>query len=307
MTDMRKEFLYIGMVISVLLMGVRAGAQSIPAGISADINADKQAILIGEPIRLTVTVYTDKSQLVFADIPDSIPHFDIISKSKIDTVAVKDQIQLQQVITVTSFDSGRWVIPSFELAGTNIVTDSVSVDVGYMAMKDNEQIRDIKDIIPVKFNLPWLLIGISGLVLIVLIVLFIRALRSGRIGKGKDAAAGLSKLTPYEEAVKALEGLAIPLAAADIKPFYTTLDDILRRYLVRAFGWKATQYTTTDILMNLPDVMPGAEDRSELAGTLRLGDAVKFAKFFPESSIQESSLKQVRKSIDLLHKTQSQI
>jgi hypothetical protein len=302
MTNMRKEFLYIGMVISVLLLGIGATAQSIPAGISADITADKQAILIGEPIRLTLTVRSDKNQLVFADVPDSFPHFEVLSKGKIDTVAARDQFQLQQVITVTSFDSGRWVIPSFELPGTNIVTDSITVDVGYMPMKSGSPLRDIKDIIPVHVNIPWLLLIGSALLLIVLVILFVRAIRSRKKAPGKGAESG-SSLTPYEEAVKALEALNIPAASADIKPFYTSLDDILRRYFSRAYNWKASQYTTTDILMKLPDIMTGPDDRSELAEALRLGDAVKFARFFPESAWQTKSLGQVRKAIDTLHKT----
>lgn len=303
MTDMRKELLYIGMVVSVLLLGIGATAQSVPAGISADISADKQAILIGEPIRLTLTVRADKNQLAFADVPDSFPHFEVLSKSKIDTVSSMGQFQLQQVVTVTSFDSGRWVIPSFDLPGTNIVTDSFTVDVGYMPMKSGDQLRDIKDIIPVHVNLPWLLIIGSALVLIVLVVLFVRAIRSRKKTPGKRADVR-SSLPPYEEAVRALEALGIPAASAGIKPFYTSLDDIIRRYLTRAFDWKASQYTTTDILMKLPDIMTGADERSELAEALRLGDAVKFARYFPESAWQEKSLGQVRKAIDTLHKTE---
>jgi hypothetical protein len=300
MTNMRKELLYTGMVISALLLGTIAESQSIPTGISADITADKQAILIGEPIRLTLTVRSDKNQLVFAEIPDSLPHFDVLSRSKIDTVNSRDQFQLQQVITVTSFDSGRWVIPSFELPGTNIVTDSLTIDVGYMPMKSGDSLRDIKDIIPVHISIPWWLLVGSGVLLIVLVIFFIRSFRSGKT-PGKRAESR-SALTPYEEAIKALEALGIPAASADIKPFYTSLDDILRRYFTRAHGWKAAQFTTTDILVKLPDIMAGADDRSELAEALRLGDAVKFARFFPESAWQAKSLGQVRKAIDTLHK-----
>ena len=67
-----------------------------PTGVSADITADRQAILIGEPIRLTLTVRTSTGHALFPEIPDSLPHFEILSKSKIDTVTDKNLLQLQQ-------------------------------------------------------------------------------------------------------------------------------------------------------------------------------------------------------------------
>jgi len=300
MTNMRKELLYIGMVISVLLLAVNAYAQSVPSGISADISADKQAILIGEPIRVTLTVRAAQHPLTFANIPDSLAHFEVISRSKIDTVIDKGLAQLQQVITLTSFDSGRWVIPSFDLPGTNIVTDSLTIDVGYMPMKPQDPIRDIKDIIPVSVAIPWWIIILSAALLIVLVVLFIRTLRSKAVTGSRFASR--TNILPYEEAIQALDALSLPVASADIKGFYVSLDNILKRYLTRAFGWKASQFTTTDILLHLPDLMTSAEERSELAEVLRLGDAVKFARYFPEKVWYDKARTQIRKSIDSLHK-----
>jgi hypothetical protein len=298
---MPKKLLNIGMVMSVCLLASLAGsAQTATDSISADITADKQAILIGEPVRLTLTVRSSSASPVFPQIPDSLPHFEVLSKSKVDTITDQRSWQLQQVITLTSFDSGHWVIPSFGLAGTNIITDSLAFDVGYIPMKPQDQVRDIKDIIPVTVKLPWLIIILSGVLLIVLVVLFIRALRSGKI-KGIKAPFSASD-PPFDEAIKALEALSIPVATADVKPFYTSLDNILKRFLSREYQLKAMQFTTSDLLSHLQDVLRDPGELSALAEVLRLGDAVKFAKFLPGSEWHPKALERIRTSIQIIHK-----
>ena len=293
---MRKVLLYIGMVV----LALRAGAQSVPTGVSADVTADRQAILIGEPIRLTITVRSTPGHSLFIQVPDSLAHFEVLTRSKIDTVADKTLLQLQQVVTLTSFDSGHWVIPSFDLAGTDIITDSVGVDVGFLPMKAQDQLRDIKDIIPVNVTIPWWLVGVSALVLAALVFLFVKSLRSK---KAKTISAGATADPPYEEAIKALEALQVPVASADIKPYYTRLDSILKRFLSRSYGWNTSQFTTSDLLIHLQDTVTDPRERSAIAETLRLEDAVKFARFFPGNDLHLQAREQVRKALDILHKT----
>ena len=43
---------------------------------------------------------------------DSLPHFEFLNKQKIDTTNTGTGTVLSQVIRITSFDSGHWVIPS---------------------------------------------------------------------------------------------------------------------------------------------------------------------------------------------------
>lgn len=294
---MRKFFFY-----SALLLACRASAQSVPAGVSADITADRQAILIGEPIRLTLTVRSTPGHPLFVQVPDSLPHFEVVSRGKIDTVAGKDLLQMQQVITVTSFDSGHWEIPALDLPGTDIVTDSLGVDVGFLPMKAQDPLRDIKDIIPVRAYFPWWLLGFSAVALVILVILLVRSLRSREKVQANEAA--IPALPPYEEALKALEGLSLPVASADVKPFYTGLDSILKRYLSRAYGWRTSQFTTSDLLQHLQEAVPDAGERSAIAETLHLEESVKFARFFPGGDLHTMAKGQVRNALDILHKTE---
>jgi len=295
---MRRALLY----MTLMTLAASAGAQSVPNGLSADISADRQAILIGEPIRLTFTVRSTPGNPLFVHIPDSLPHFEVVTRSKIDTVSDKFMIQLQQVVTVTSFDSGHWVIPAFELPGTDVVTDSLGVDVGFLPMKAQDQIRDIKDIVQVPAILPWIWISASVLVLGALIFLLIRALRSKK--SAVEGGEPAETLPPYEEAIRNLDALALPDASADIKPFYTALDGVLKRYLFREYGWNTSQFTTSDLLGRLSERVSDGRERSAIAETLHLEDAVKFAKYFPGNELHKQSREQVRKALDILHKTE---
>ena len=84
------------------------------------VSTDKQKILLGEQFDLVIGArYTNEANLTFFEI-DSLPHFEILNKSKIDTERVEQNIVLTQKITLTSFDSGRWQIPSFTLPGTQL-------------------------------------------------------------------------------------------------------------------------------------------------------------------------------------------
>jgi hypothetical protein len=292
---MRKKLLLLGWTFGFCLVTLCSWAQD--SGVSADINADKQAILIGEPLRLTLTIRSSSPHPTFPLFPDSVAHFEVLTRSKLDTVIQGNNWQLQQVVILTSFDSGHWVIPSLDLPGTNIVTDSVGVDVGYIPMKAGDQIKDIKDIISVNLHVPWWLLIVASIVLVGLIILLIRMLRTKKL-LGKQASE-----PPYEEAIKTLEDLPIPMATADIKPYYTSLENILKRYLSREYQWKTQQYTTSELLMRLQEDMQDSTAFSALAEALRLGDAVKFAKFFPDNNWHTQSKDRVRKAIDYLHQT----
>src|SRR5262245_16002207 len=91
---------------------------------------DKNKILIGERILLTLEAdIPEEKQIRFFAI-DSLPHFEIQEREKTDTSNTSDGTFLKQVLTITSFDSGHWVIPVLSL-GDGITTDSIPIDVGY--------------------------------------------------------------------------------------------------------------------------------------------------------------------------------
>src|SRR5689334_19207426 len=136
-----KVFLFLSFFLSAL-----ASIAQIKLTIKSVI--DKNKIVIGEQIHLSLEAdFPVQEPMRFFTI-DSIPHFEILERKKIDTVDYREGIKLSQSLTLTSFDSGRWVIPSFELPSDKpMYTDSMAVDVGFSPFDPNQDYHDIKDVI----------------------------------------------------------------------------------------------------------------------------------------------------------------
>src|SRR5688572_19799688 len=101
---------------------------TIAQDISVKATIDKNRILIGEPIQLELEAIVPAGASVKWFVTDTIPHFEFIGKNKIDSS--KPGIYKQTLI-ITSFDSGRVVIPalSLEYDGKSYLTDSIAIVV----------------------------------------------------------------------------------------------------------------------------------------------------------------------------------
>src|SRR5438045_8454423 len=78
---------------------------------------EKQRILLGEQMGVSIKAFVDKGKRM-DDFPlDTLPHFEVLEKSKIDTALIGETMQLSQTMTVTSWDSARWALPTTILEG----------------------------------------------------------------------------------------------------------------------------------------------------------------------------------------------
>jgi cbb3-type cytochrome oxidase subunit 3 len=268
---------------------------------------DKKDILIGEQIKLTFKVPMD-GLTKWIVLPDSIPHFEIVETAKPDTVNFKDDSKaIQQTITITSFDSGRWTFPALpvEFAGLAgeapriLNTDSFFVNVSYSPADSTNQLRDIKPIIKVSvFDFFWLYIAGGALLLLLIIFLLYWYFKK----KKKDApATAVSKLSPFDEAMAELKNLSQYNLqdAAEIKGYHIKLAAIFKNYIGRKQGKNLFNKTAGDLLTNMKEVNLPAENISELATALRCTDAVKFAKYLPLPDQSEDALQKIKETISL--------
>jgi hypothetical protein len=274
---------------------------------------DKKDILIGEQIKLTLKSPMD-GLTKWIVLPDSIPHFEIVEAAKPDTVTFKDDSKaIEQTITITSFDSGRWTFPALhiEFAGLPgdapriLNTDSFYVNVSYAQADSTNQLRDIKPIIKVSvFDFFWLYI--AGGVLLLLLIIFLLYWYFKK--KKKDApATAVSKLSPFDEAMAELKNLGqFNLQdAAEIKLYHIKLAGIFKNYLGRKQGKNLFNKTTGDLLISMKEVNLPPDNISELATALRCTDAVKFAKYLPLSNQSEDALQKIKEAIELTERTTS--
>ena len=119
--------------------------------IAIKANIDKNHIVIGEQIHFNLEADFPLHEPMRFFLIDTIPHFEILEKKKIDTVDHKEGIKLTQTLTLTSFDSGHWVIAPLELPGDKpLLTDSIPIDVGFSPFDPNQDYHDIKDVVDVQ-------------------------------------------------------------------------------------------------------------------------------------------------------------
>lgn len=261
---------------------------------------DRSRILIGEQIHLKLEANIPESQpILFFDI-DSLPHFEILNKNKIDTSNTSSGTVLSQVILITSFDSGHWVIPSFVMSN-KIITDTLPVDVGYSSFDPNQPYHDIKDIIEVtpeeeKQQPQWWYIAAGALLLLLIIFLIFRKKKKPVIREVK------LPIDPYKEAMEQLE--KIRAEKPETKQYYSRLVDVFRVYISSKKGIHSLQKTTDDLVVQLKSLGLPKDQFEKLSQSLRLSDFVKFAKYIPSGEDNSSVFDTIKKSIENIEQMQ---
>ena len=283
----------------LFLIAISANSQ-----VSVKASVDREKILIGEPITLTLQAYTPLGQEVTWFRLDTIPGFEFIRKGKLDTIENVDNKRLEQTIMITSFDSGSVVFPPLELTVGNRVylTDSLVIDVAYKDFDPAADYKDIKAIEEVEDTsteyIPWI-IGAVTLVCIGVIIWLLRKKKKA----GPATEAEVSKLTPYQEAMEALEKIkAYDFSEpGSTKTYYTRLNDILRVYMHRKLKISSLEKTNDELILQLKQTGISKEKFTQLAQALRMSDFVKFAKYHPEKSDNDTNWEVINSSIKTLN------
>lgn len=263
------------------------------------------SIVLGERASLSLKLELEQGDKIVAwpNYPDTFNHIEISKRGKIDSFTSGKRIQFSQVIELTSFDSGSWVIPAvpFEVGTNKSKTDPLLLSVRTIPLK-GDNYNDIKEIIEVPAPginwLFWIAVVASILLLFTLIFLWWKSSKKKPIIEKSK-----SNEPPFELAMKQLQQLKdanLPMKG-EIKQYYILLCDIYRHYLSATTGMRILQSSTDDILIKIRHLMQAVQF-SSISSVLRIADAVKFAKY--KSSVEEANeaFEIVYTSINLLNK-----
>lgn len=268
---------------------------------------DKNDILIGQQINYKVaTSMPDNTyRLSWFTVPDSFGNFVPIIKEKIDSSYSNGNLNFSQQIIITSFDSGRQVIPPLPLSVSllegdstfTIYTDSIPINVSYSPADSTLPFHDIKNIIEVKKEFQWWIWALIGLGVIIIIILLIYILKKSK--KKKDIGIFESKLSPYDEAMQLLEELQKEnlLEKQEFREYHTQLSDIFKRYLSRKTNINQMHLTTDEVLIELNEMELSKEKIATFANCLRMGNAVKFARFIPPDFENQKCFSEIKEMI----------
>lgn len=267
--------------------------------------ADKDRILIGETIHISLEARLPLGEPAGWKLPDSLAHFEWVEKGKPETIEGVDGKKIVQVVAVTSYDSGYWVIPPIRISvkGKSYVTDTVGIWVVYIPQNATDDYRDIKTIEEVPdtrgLDKKWIILVALTIISLVVIVFLLRKKKAGR------SDYGTSYQSPYDEAMQKLEALRkqLPEEAIQMKPFYSSLNDVFRMYLARRSRQLASrQKTNEELILTLKDAGLSQEIIGPLTQTLRMADFVKFARYQPTSEDHIKSIGEIEKAIFTLHR-----
>jgi hypothetical protein len=266
--------------------------------VSVKASADKDSILIGGQFHLSLEARFPQTDPMRFFSTDSISHFEILDRQKIDTQEADHFIVLKQVLTLTSFDTGHWVIPAFDLPGDSILsTDSLMMSVSFSPFDSTKDYHDIKDILdspPVKKTPDWYWYAGASLVLLVIIFLLLKK-------KKKPVVKPVPKTDPYKEAIDGLEKLR--REQPESKIFFTKLVDIFRVYVLHRKNIASMQKTSDDLLVQLKAIDLPLDMYNRLSQSMRMADFVKFAKYEPADSDRTEAMESVKKGIDTIEST----
>lgn len=266
---------------------------------------DTTEIRIGEEILYTINVEADSTDVILFPEAQSFGALEIIESYKVDTTFEATKYRLIKKYGLTQFDSGHYTIPPQHVNINNqlFATDSINVEVRNVVVDTLQQkMFAIKPPVKVKnppFDwvklLTWL---IPILLLAGLIYYFIR--------RRKQKKEAEKQLPPYEEAIVALQKLdnSQLLKENKSKEYYSSLTEIVKRYLDREVDETALESTSDELINRLMmHKQAGSFDFDhetirKLDQIFKRADLVKFARMNQQASQAEFDRKTVEEIIN---------
>jgi len=252
---------------------------------------DTTSIRIGEQFNLQFTV-NKLLPVNFPELKGKLGKIETLESYPIDTL---NQTLIKKYL-LTSFDSGRWVIPQQKVIINNqkYLTDSIIINVATVKVDTTkQQLYPIKSIKKEPFALidarPYLWWIVGFLVLIAIGLFFwlrkkdIKILRKPVIPPFIIAMDRLKELD-QKQLIKAQK----------LKVFYIELTDIIRHYIEDDLSIPALESTSDELLETITDFNESShldinkETLSKLNSLLKSADLVKFAKFKPDLTQAEA-------------------
>ena len=248
---------------------------------------DTTQIRIGEEIIYSIQVEVDSTALVLFPEGQSFDPLEVIDSYDIDTTRLQDKIRLIKKYGLTQFDSGSYTLPSQRVVINNksFNTDSVNLEVFNVLVDTTKQkmfhIKPAFEVEEPGFDFEKLLYWIVPILLIIGIVAFLFFRRRKR--KKTESA---KQLPPYEEAIEALKVLDHSnfLENDNSKSYYSSLTEILKRYIGREVDDAALESTSNELIDRLilhKDAGSfdfDTETINKIDKILKRADLIKFAK-----------------------------
>ncbi len=254
------------------------------------VKTDRNRILIGQQITLALRAdKTEKSNHIIFLWPDSLEklsHFEIVNKGEIDSSFLAGITYYKQFVTLTSFDSGTWLIPVFSITlktdhDTTLRSLSIPIEVFPANVSGQKGYHDITSMLPVRSaRLDWPVFQtsiVSVILLLMLLGLFFYKKYSGTTENIRSNQLAKGAVQTALNALAVLETSQYDTAES-IKIFHHQLNQIFRSFWESFSGEKSLHYTSSELEnIFLQDKIDPVLAK-DFIGLLIQGDNIRFAK-----------------------------
>jgi len=290
---------------AIILLAGRSGADSdTPVNVRMDFNPRK--ITVGDQVKFTFTV---ESAAGIAVAPPSTAtvfgDWEVLGYRELP--AKTGDVSRSFEWIMTAWTTGKLTLPSprFTCTGTGWKAGFAEAPPGIMEVesvlagdKDPQDLKPPKGLIGYRNIWPYIWAALAVLGISFLIWWWQR-----RKKKLADLAAGIIPGVPVkpaeETAREALDELASSgLAETDVKVFYITLSDILRRYIEAKFGVSAMDRTTAELMPEIRRHSALASHSPEMRMFFEDCDLAKFAKYVPSADDIATDMGRARRVVD---------
>ena len=273
-----KKIIYI---LAIFIYSLNLNAQETEVQFTPDSTKFK----IGEQINVLLQVKTSVNDSIsWPLLTDTIGEFEVIARSKIDTLINNDYQIVSQSYKLTQFDSGSYVLTPirFQIGDSIYYTKPKMIDINTVVVDTTKQkMFSIKGNIHVGYTFWEILPFILTFIIVLAFIYMAYYLWMKR--KPKEHKKLIPKIPPYDLAMINLKRLdeANLIKDGKIKSYYVELTDILRTFIEKEHGILALESTTDEIMLDLSNVDISKETKLSIKELLTQSDFVKFAKHIP--------------------------
>lgn len=301
---MFKKIVFAAVIFFMVSFCAISYAQNEKPTVKASLSRD--TILIGDQFTLDVVVEKDMTQVVdFPTFSEGIigDTLEVLQLFPIDTINVDGRRQTLKVsYLMTCFDEGAYALGEFPVlyADKNVVDTLYSEEVLKLFVKTfiidttKQSIADITPQLDTPLNWAelkeYIFNKYTGIALI--LMLLILAVMFYIVRKHKHGSLFAPKVQepPHIIAIKELENLHNQKLWQNDKhkQYYSSLADIVRKYIDGRYDINAMEMTSDEILTLIKPLIVHKKEYSSLNDLLKISDLVKFAKFVPADDENEA-------------------
>ena len=280
--------------VTVLFILLSWGNDMTAQYIEARLQADTTDLRIGETVDLTISVSYDPGLEVYWPLfQDTLGGMEILeTQESVENQQANGRTLVEQQLTLISFDSGYYRIPSLDVnyslegdtAVKSIFTNAVNINVFTVEIDTTQGIKPIKDIVEVPITLGEIAAW-GGLILLIAAIIggIVWYLRK-RQKVEEEEPRPTYRVPPYEVAMRRLAQLEEKRIwqKGEIKAYYIELTDAIRTYIEEELKVPAMESVTHEIISDLRRIELPEKLILHLKSLLEMADLAKFAKFRPE-------------------------